>query len=513
MKKAVLLVIGILFSLAVMAQQYDFSAVAPSGQTLYYKIANAGNSVSVTYPNNDNYSPYAGFVEPTDTVVIPDSVFNNGHTYAVSSISDWSFAFCSNIVAVTIPTTVKAIGDCAFGSCLSLSSFVIPDSVTQLGVCAFQDCAIDTVVIPQSVVSIGNFAFKNCVNLVSLTIPTSVINMGFMSFDSCINLTTITIDTNTLHLLSNDTMLGTAYIQLPTASTWDYSFQLVASPKQHCKLYSWSNGGINNPETILLDNDSIVTAIFTYILEPNILMVDVENERNVVYFDNDENAIHHNIYRESVVANEYELIATISSDSASVWIDSSSRPNVRSYRYRVSGIDQFGYESDLSTAHKTMHLSINQGVGGRWNLSWTPYEGADYSTYIIYRGTSASEMEQIDIMPANGNTSYTDEQPPSGEVYYQIGIVMNNSSQLVPTKTESISRSNIATNSSTQGISNVVTDDISIYSERNRIIVEGTTDEVQVFDMVGRKVRNESLTAGVYMVKIGTLPARKVVIR
>lgn len=60
-------------------------------------------------------------------------------------------------------------------------------------------------------------------------------------------------------------------------------------------------------------------------------------------------------------------------------------------------------------------------------------------------------------------------------------------------------------------------DDISnggiiIHSNDGRIVVEGTSDEVNVYDMTGRIVRNENLPAGVYMVKVGNLPARKVVV-
>jgi hypothetical protein len=43
-------------------------------------------------------------------------------------------------------------------------------------------------------------------------------------------------------------------------------------------------------------------------------------------------------------------------------------------------------------------------------------------------------------------------------------------------------------------------------------VVNGTTDEVRVFDMVGRIIRNEALPAGVYMVKVGDRPARKMVV-
>lgn len=60
-------------------------------------------------------------------------------------------------------------------------------------------------------------------------------------------------------------------------------------------------------------------------------------------------------------------------------------------------------------------------------------------------------------------------------------------------------------------------DDISngriiIHSNDGRIVVEGTTDEVNIYDMTGRSVRNDNLPAGVYMVKVGNLPARKVVV-
>ena len=37
-------------------------------------------------------------------------------------------------------------------------------------------------------------------------------------------------------------------------------------------------------------------------------------------------------------------------------------------------------------------------------------------------------------------------------------------------------------------------------------------ESVRVFDMVGRPVSNHNLPNGVYMVKVGTLPARKVVV-
>lgn len=65
---------------------------------------------------------------------------------------------------------------------------------------------------------------------------------------------------------------------------------------------------------------------------------------------------------------------------------------------------------------------------------------------------------------------------------------------------------------STQGIDDISADGIRIYAANGHIVVEGAEDaQVAVYDMTGRNVRNDDLPAGVYMVRIGHHPARKVV--
>ena len=49
---------------------------------------------------------------------------------------------------------------------------------------------------------------------------------------------------------------------------------------------------------------------------------------------------------------------------------------------------------------------------------------------------------------------------------------------------------------STQGIDENNTEDIRIYPMGNQIMVEGTTEEVRMFDIVGRSIRNEALRRG-----------------
>ena len=54
---------------------YDFSAVAPTGQTLYYNIV--GGNAQVTY--RDYYHGY--LTNPTENLTIPSSVTYAGNTY------------------------------------------------------------------------------------------------------------------------------------------------------------------------------------------------------------------------------------------------------------------------------------------------------------------------------------------------------------------------------------------------------------------------------------------------
>ena len=54
---------------------------------------------------------------------------------------------------------------------------------------------------------------------------------------------------------------------------------------------------------------------------------------------------------------------------------------------------------------------------------------------------------------------------------------------------------------------------VRIYAQNGRIIVDGAEGEtVRIFDITGRSVRNEALPTGVYLVKIGDCPAKKVVV-
>ena len=172
----------------------------------------------------DNYSysvtaPWQDYKKQIKKVVIMSGV---------TSIGNWAFKDCSNLVSVTIPEGVTSIGNDAFLTCSNLTEVAIPEGVTQIGYRAFGYCGkLATINIPSSLISTDTYisrAFYECKNLDgiwvdesnpvyssdpfgvlfnkdktvlmkapgklagSYTVPDSVTSIGVTAFDACINL-------------------------------------------------------------------------------------------------------------------------------------------------------------------------------------------------------------------------------------------------------------------------------------------------------------------------------------
>ena len=172
---------------------YSFSAISPSGQTLYYYI-NYSGGVSVTYPGTSAHSPWTGYTRPTGALIIPSTVTYGGTTYSVTSINYYAFQYCSGLTSITIPNSVTSIEDLAFYGCSSLTSLAIPNSVTSIGRYAFSSCSsLTSLTIPNSVTTIEDGVFSACISLTSVNIPTSVTSIGCYAFNECHSLTSVTI--------------------------------------------------------------------------------------------------------------------------------------------------------------------------------------------------------------------------------------------------------------------------------------------------------------------------------
>ncbi len=114
----------------------------------------------------------------------------------VTSI-DWAaFYGCSNLEAVSIPSSVAYIGQYAFSGCHTLSNIILPDGITEIGAAAFECCSnLCEINIPSSVTSIKGAAFYGCSRLTQIILPDSIEFIGADTFYSS-GLTSIDLPSN-----------------------------------------------------------------------------------------------------------------------------------------------------------------------------------------------------------------------------------------------------------------------------------------------------------------------------
>ncbi len=153
--------------------------------------------------------------------------------------------------------------------------------------------------------------------------------------------------------------------------------------------------------------------------------VDSATQKNMVIWNKYQSSgiASYNIYKETTQAGVYQKIGNVPYPKKSVFIDTLSNPQTRSWRYKLSEVDSCGNESALSPDHKTMHLTVNKGVGGTVNLIWDNYEGFTFYSYYVYRDTNSTSLTLIDSIPNNIFT-YTDFKPPlATNLYYRMQVI------------------------------------------------------------------------------------------
>jgi hypothetical protein len=496
------------------------SAFAQGGTTgpLTWTINNGTLTISGEgdMPDYEGAMPWYGF--SIHTVVINDGVTRIGKNafWAISSIKN-----------VTIGNTVTSIGHCAFFQCTGLNSFTIPNSVTLIESGVFWNCSnLISVTIGYSVSSIEHWVFYDCKKLTSIksyavtapicnhsafqTLPKNIsITIPCLSYFSYTN--AIGWNEFTNYFIDGYPTQGTTYYTAKCYTPYiDENFTIpLNNPGIHYTSIPNSTGC-----------DSILCLTLLEKPEPQLCMISVDdNNHNEIIWEKQEEVVSYNIYREEMQTGNYQLMANIAGDNPNIWVDMESNARIRSYRYKIAGVDTCEKESLLSLAHKTMHLVIYPGVGNSWNLIWTPYEGAHYSTYNIYRssGESIGELELIGTMPAGGNTSYTDFSAPEGYVYYVVEIIFD--SPCILDKNLFAIKSNIATNKALTIDKNVEAINFTLYPnpttgkihiENHEVLIQ----EVRIYDIFGRELLSckslspnitvdiSHLSAGVYFVKI-----------
>lgn len=408
---------------------YDFSATAPSGQTLYYKIIDS-TQVGVVHPNNSgSNSEYA-----SGDLIIPDSVSYCGNTYTVTQLIthhfiQGAFTQCSTLTSVYIPNTVKNIGDYSFTYCNSLVSIHLPDSITYIGTETFKHCSsLPTITLGRFVTFINYGAFLHCSALTEIhslnnvapdissgafyNMPDSVaIHIPCGSTASYVSewgigwLTFIEEPGFVLDITASSNEHGS--VEIVSEPTCDNpQAELLATANEGYHFDHWSNGSTDNPLTFTLTGDTAIVAYFSI--------------------------------------DTFTITATSNNEAMGT----------------VEGGGVYAYGDTIT-------------------LTATANDGFYFSGWSITPGYTEIVTTNPFILIAQDN--YT------AVAHFEAD--------------------------STESITGVDARNAKVYTLGGRIVVEGAEVEtVRIFDITGRSVRNEALHTGVYIVKVGDRPARKVVV-
>ena len=531
----------------------------------YEAFADCSGLTSVTIPNS--VTSIGGFAfagcSGLTSITIPNSV---------TSIGGYAFYGCSGLTSITIPNSVTSIGYYAFSGCSGLDSIVMLPLVPPFGtndslfygnnalcyvrcgaLAAYQAAAPDssarfvemdfegnlTLAVNDSLYGSAEIIPQNgqavqCSDLSAVIQATAAPHYHFdhwsngrtanpdtlyLEGDSTVT-AFFAIDTHMVSVTLNDEAMGSVV----GAGAYPYSTEvsLEAVPEEGYRFVRWGDGSADNPAVFTLTGDTTVSAIFEEVEIPSICKVSVQDDRNVVFWIREHEVEQYRLYREGAVAGDYELVATVPYSEPSVWTDEESRPGERRYSYKMTVVDAQGNESPFSEEHKTMHLTIGQGTGNQWNLTWPEYRGAELESYMIYRGTEENDLQLIGQLPAGGPMSYIDEAAPAGTVYYQVAAVMSSPCDIAGI--DPLIRSNIAVGEGEDsvGVRDVQAGNLQVWNAGGHIHVSLDGHEVaeyRVYDAIGREVyhatreaRTPALPGGVYLVKVAGHPAHKVVV-
>lgn len=225
---------------------------------------------------------------------------------------------------------------------------------------------------------------------------------------------------------------------------------------------------------------------------------------------------HFNIYRETSQAGLYQIVGSVNYTDESIYNDLVASPNVRSWRYKISSVDDCGNESELSDNHKTIHLVISQGLGGDINLFWDSYEGFSYANFILKRHTDADGWTTLQTMP-NNLFSFTDDNlniPTTDGLFYVVTV--NSPSECSTTKmaqdfnTTRSNRDNRLSTGQPNSVSEMLNQVINIYPNpaNNFLNVDNSSSKVieaRILDQTGRLISTTTLVPGQTKIDCGKL--------
>ena len=527
--------------LSVKAQDSVFS-YAYQGTTLYYIIDTNQQArvVPPLYPDVYYYtetdsSSWYGYTKPKGAVVVPDIVLFNGGQYPVTALEAFAFYQCDSVTSVTLPVSVTYLEHDAFTECSletitmpgvtfmgegcfykasSLTSLDIPAGVTELPEWLFGHCiSLQSVTLPDGITHIGDMAFLNCSSLQSITLPDSLTSIGDYTFYQCSGLQSISFPDGltTIGYAAFYQCSGLQSISLPDGLTTigDYAFsqcsglQSISLPDGLTTIGNYAFGQCTSLHSV--DIPGSVNTIHDWAFNKCSSLVSV--------------TLHEGLDTIGFCAfRECSSLTTVNYPSTLVEIDSFAfqydsmltTPAIFTDGLTSLGILVYGDCARMTTA------SLPGSIGEVPDELF--FGCTSLKTVTLGDGITAIHKQAFNLCP-NIDTFFVNcTVPPVVDPFF--AFYQYNSVIVVP-----CDHSEDYMNDQTWGMFSEIIEDcgvgipgenlpeVTIRVANSRIEIEGADGEtVRVFDITGRLVRNEALSAGVYLVQIGNRPAEKVMV-
>ncbi len=458
------------------------------------------SSLCTIYYNAINFNNLSSYTHPFGNASIENIVFGG----EVQNIPNYLCYNMTSLQGFSFPNGLRRIGDYAFYGCTGLSgSLSLPSHLEHIGSHAFSGCTglSGSLVLSGNLQYIGSSAFNGCAGFTGgITIPNSTAYVGSNSFSYCNGITSVTIGQNV------DTM-GSAFANMANLNSVVYN-------AIDCSYATGAFSGNTNVTNLTIGNTVRRIPEMTIYGLPNIATISIPEGLTHIGQNN---------FSSMAITGDVILPSTLAEIGYGAFTGCYGIDRVICNAINPPIVTSFYGQSYIFSGCTTKPLlvpceSINayRNTPG-WN-NFTNISGIGNCGFTI---SALSGTPSGGYVEGGGVYNEGEQCTLSAIAYngYRFDHWDDYSTQNPRTFIVSEYATFIAYFVATQGIEDVPTNAIIACALGGQIVVETKLkEEIVIYDIVGRKVdggrktRFDVPAAGVYLVKIGSLPTQKVVV-